>query len=377
MWTELVASKIFKKRLVNNNFVFDCPSCDDYSSGQERPAAAGLSPQSFYDTFKYKLFVSTWNVGGVVPPDNLNMEELLDPRNTDCDIYVLGFQEVVPLRASNVLGPENRKICMKWNGLIKRALNRKYDCIVSKQMVGLFITVWVRSNIRHHIRHPAVSCVGCGIIGCLGNKGSVTVRFQLHETSFCFVCSHLASGGRPGDERHRNSDASEIFSRTTFPSDSPAHDLPRNILDHDRIIFLGDLNYRISLPDERIHELVDLEEWSELLQNDQLRMELEDGGAFENWHEGTISFAPTYKYQMNSDVHYGRAAAASGTNKDKKKRSPAWCDRILWYGNGLKQYEYRRGESRLSDHRPVKAIFGVDVRVSFSMEQIKRQLKKC
>lgn len=39
------------------------------------------------------------------------------------------------------------------------------------------------------------------------------------------------------------------------------------------------------------------------------------------------------------------------------------CDRIVWYGKGLKQHEYNRSESRLSDHRPVKAMFTAIVKV--------------
>jgi hypothetical protein len=63
-------------------------------------------------------------------------------------------------------------------------------------------------------------------------QGSVSVRFQLHETSLCFVCSHLASGGKEGDEKCRNSNVAEIFSRTSFPK-GPLFDLPRTILDHE------------------------------------------------------------------------------------------------------------------------------------------------
>ncbi|RWW80188.1 hypothetical protein BHE74_00011481 [Ensete ventricosum] len=37
------------------------------------------------------------------------------------------------------------------------------------------------------------------------------------------------------------------------------------------------------------------------------------------------------------------------------------CDRILWLGEGLKQIEYERCESQLSDHRPVRAIFTAEV----------------
>lgn len=39
------------------------------------------------------------------------------------------------------------------------------------------------------------------------------------------------------------------------------------------------------------------------------------------------------------------------------------CDRIIWYGNGLKQHEYTRGETKISDHRPVKAIFTTEITV--------------
>jgi len=34
------------------------------------------------------------------------------------------------------------------------------------------------------------------------------------------------------------------------------------------------------------------------------------------------------------------------------------CDRILWRGKGMKQVRYERcGGYRLSDHRPVRAVF--------------------
>ncbi|KAL2557776.1 DNAse I-like superfamily protein [Forsythia ovata] len=259
------------------------------------------------------------------------MDELLDTCN-NCDIYVLGFQEVVPLRAANVLGPENSKISFKWNSLIREALNKKelgmstessnqheFRCIISKQMVGILISVWIRTELRSFLRNPSVSCVGCGIMGCLGNKGSVSVRFRLHETSFCFVCSHLASGGREGDERYRNSNATEILSRTSFPRGSSL-DLPQKILDHDRVIFLGDLNYRISLPESETRLLVSKGEWNALLENDQLRMELMESQVFEGWQEGTIKFAPTYKYYPNSDQYYGGLQSKKG----EKKRVPAW-----------------------------------------------------
>ncbi|KAK1309308.1 Type I inositol 1,4,5-trisphosphate 5-phosphatase CVP2 [Acorus calamus] len=304
----------------------------------------------------YKVFVNTWNVGGVTPVDDLNMEDLLDTDIDSCDIYVFGFQEIVPLSAKNILGPEKTSVCNKWNTLIESALNksistsprshehrerqkvhpvkeanseeeeeeeggdeREFRCMVSKQMVGIFVSVWVREGLRGHIRHMSVSCVGCGIMGCLGNKGSVTVRFHLHETSLCFVCCHLASGGKAGDEIRRNLDAAEILSRTSF-SRGASHDLPRRILDHDRIIWFGDLNYRISLLEAKTRLLVDRKEWNTLLERDQLRLEVTEGQTFEGWQEGAIGFSPTYKYYPNSNKYYGSSLGRKG----EKRRAPAW-----------------------------------------------------
>ncbi|XP_071724182.1 type IV inositol polyphosphate 5-phosphatase 9 [Rutidosis leptorrhynchoides] len=375
MWPRLVANKILRKTLGSNNSVADFPSCNTNETFQEYfPASKNdiqeyLSPimtlpfKHYKDTHGYKVFVSTWNVGGFAPTKDIDMKDRLDTYGTDCDIYVLGFQEIVPLRASNVLGSENNKTLSKWNSLIREVLNKKlhqdFKYIISKQMVGIMISVWVRSHLRPFIRDPSVSCVGCGIMGCLGNKGSVSVRFQLHETSFCFVCSHLASGGREGDEKHRNTDVVDIFRRTKFPRGSLLN-LPRKILDHDRVILLGDLNYRISLPEPTTRLLVEGEEWNVLLENDQLSMELNDGNLFQGWREGSIRFPPTYKYCPNSDLYFGCIQAGK---RGEKKRAPAWCDRIIWYGNGIKQHLYTRGESKLSDHRPVKAIFTADVSI--------------
>jgi hypothetical protein len=151
-----------------------------------------------------RLFASTWNVGGVAPPDGLDLSDWLDGGDDDgpYDMYVLGFQEVVPLRARNVLGADKKRVGMRWIELTRAALNRshsqrsrgggggkqkvhpvrdggggelgrEYRCVVSKQMVGILLTVWVRSDLRRFVRRPSVSCVGCGVMGCLGNKVSI------------------------------------------------------------------------------------------------------------------------------------------------------------------------------------------------------------
>ncbi|XP_077224989.1 DNAse I-like superfamily protein isoform X2 [Tasmannia lanceolata] len=403
----------------------------------------------------FRILVATWNVGGKTPHKGLNLEDLLQVEGSS-DIYVLGFQEIVPLNAGNVLVIEDNEPAAKWLSLINQALNRPNDqrddpscpssesngsnkhnpkdsksqsgllffqkpslkvlsknyrvdssllkicncaseslsqrqrtkelreliqrvdpvedesymselpcpnhlsyCLVaSKQMVGIFLSVWVRTELVPHVGHLRICCVGRGIMGCLGNKGCISVSMTLHQTTFCFVCCHLASGEKEGDELRRNSDVSEILKNTQFPKicKTPGHRIPERIIDHDRIIWLGDLNYRVSLSYVETRVLLEDNDWDALLEKDQLRMEKEAGRVFTGWNEGRIFFAPTYKYSHNSDSYAGETVKSK-----KKRRTPAWCDRILWYGDGIEQLSYIRGESRFSDHRPVCAVFVAEV----------------
>ncbi|KAK9154471.1 hypothetical protein Sjap_001951 [Stephania japonica] len=428
-----------------------------------------------------RVFVATWNVGGKPPHSGLNLNNFL-PVDEECDIYVLGFQEIVPLNAGNVLVLEDNEPAVKWLTLINQALNKraglnspysprsttsnssyslsfssmasstksfvpkdsksgllffqksslkavsrsfrtekkrrlkscncspdlerknsrescfscqqgyvseddsssedeesasnfmgmdninnvssnslvKYSLVKCKQMVGIFMTIWVRKELAQHIGHLRVSCVSRGIMGCLGNKGCISVSMSLYHTSFCFICSHLASGEKEGDELRRNSDVIEILKSTQFPRICKilGRRIPERILGHDRIIWLGDLNYRIALSYSETRRLLQYNDWDSLLEKDQLKMEREAGRVFNGWKEGKIYFAPTYKYTNNSDVYAGESI-----DSKTKRRTPAWCDRILWYGDGIEQLSYIRGESRFSDHRPVYAVFLVKVAV--------------
>ncbi|GAA0165195.1 phosphatase [Lithospermum erythrorhizon] len=447
-----------------------------------------VDPDAFQtiDVQNHRVFVATWNVAGKSPPNNLNLQEWLHT-SPPADIYVLGFQEIVPLNAGNVLGTEDNGPAKKWLSLIRRTLNSvpgttggyhapspvpdplvelnadfernimprnssflhrhsfqsgsrsmrlmttdmsympqprldrrfsvcersksahqpsdydadarwggfpddeyvtvespsstnyspnpyndsvsmesreqqsghsRYCLVASKQMVGIFLTIWIKSDLRDDVRNLKVSCVGRGLMGYLGNKGSISISMSLHRTSFCFVCSHLTSGEKEGDELRRNSDVMEILRKTRFPRVHGTGDnnLPETILEHDRIIWLGDLNYRISLSYRLAKALVEMRNWRALLENDQLRIEQIHGRVFEGWNEGRIYFPPTYKYSTNSDRYAGETLRPK-----EKRRTPAWCDRILWYGQGLNQISYVRGESKFSDHRPVYGIFLVEV----------------
>ncbi|CAM0144593.1 unnamed protein product [Urochloa decumbens] len=242
-----------------------------------------------------------------------------------------------------------------------------YVRIVSKQMVGIYVSVWVSRKLRRHVNNLEVSPVGVGLLGYMGNKGSISISMSLYQTRLCFVCSHLASGHKSGDQQKRNADVYEILQRTRFSS-LYAAGRPQKIPSHDRIFWFGDLNYRIDLPDAEVRHMVAMKRWDVLLKSDQLTKELISGSTFVGWKEGLINFPPTYKYERNSNRYVGEIQ-----NEAEKRRTPAWCDRILWLGKGTKQLSYWSSDLRLSDHRPVSAIFLVEVEV-FNQQKLERVL---
>lgn len=304
-----------------------------------------------------RIYSISGNLGLIWPETSLDLETLdllptLDSMKTIKE-DLKEFRETFP-------GPEV-------TSATSRTIRTKYVRIVSKQMIGLFVTVWVRQTLRSHIHNLKVSPVGVGLMGYMGNKGSISISMSIYQTSLCFVCCHLTSGEKEGNELRRNSDVLEILRRTRFPCIAGV-ELPETILDHDRVIWFGDLNYRLNLTDRETRELVDGEEWKELISKDQLRRELHKGHVFDGWHEGSIDFGPTYKYKLSSDKFFG-----IDSKPGEKKRTPAWCDRVLWFGKGMKQLSYTRAELMLSDHRPVNSVFLVDLEI-FSHRKLQKAL---
>ncbi|KAF5953793.1 hypothetical protein HYC85_006649 [Camellia sinensis] len=362
------------------------------------------------------MLVGTWNVGGKSPHEGLNLSDWLRTP-APADIYVLGFQEIVPLNAGNVLGAEDNGPAAKWLSLIRQTLNdNRTDPEIPKyysnatntdlkqsppqppslkprlsfsDLLSLedelngedfqrFLSLNSNSSeecspsppymlMRHSpMQHRYCLAASKQMVDLRRHISNLKVSLRwkrhhgmtLHQTTFCFVCTHLASGEKEGDEVRRNSDVIEILKKTRFTHlchvPRRAVPPPENILEHDKIIWLGDLNYRLASGCGDTHELLKKNEWKTLLEKDQLRIERRAGRVFEGWEEGRIYFAPTYKYLANSDSY----VAQNSTSKEKR-RTPAWCDRILWKGEGLKQMWYVRGESKFSDHRPVYSLFSV------------------
>jgi len=331
---------------------------------------------------KSRLFVGTWNVNAKVAE---NLEAWLchdwGPQNEHSpDIVVVGFQEIVDLNAVNVaVDNKSQQRHQYWIDKIRSTLNSRmgytggndptqsYSLLVSKHLVGLLMCVFVKTVHHNRAKYIHSNTVGVGVMGMMGNKGGVAIRFQFYDSTLCFVNSHLAAHRE--NTQGRNADFANILAKTAFDiGEEAVREVIRSgslrqwalgnsvvtIPDHDLVFWLGDLNYRIDepVPTEVVMDWSNAAKLHELRTNDQLNLERAGGRVFQGFAEGQLNFKPTYKYQPGTDEYDVRP--------DKKIRAPAWCDRILWLTQDqshVNQIKYTRSELNMSDHKPVMAIF--------------------
>ncbi|RDW93227.1 SacI domain and endonuclease/exonuclease/phosphatase family protein [Aspergillus mulundensis] len=325
------------------------PVNDLVSSELDRRASEFTSRKST------NIWTGTFNVNGRVQGPDTELSPWLFPKYTgqrmDPTVFAVAFQEIVVLSPQQIMStdPTTRK---SWEVAVMDCLNQraaaqrtpKYVLLRSGQLVGAALMIYVREDILKDIKNVEGSVKKTGLSGMAGNKGGCAIRFEYSNTRLCFVTAHLAAGFANYDER--NNDYETICRGLRFQRN-------RSIEDHDAIIWLGDFNYRIGLPNQTVRDLVQQANYQKLYDNDQLNLQMLAGRAFQFYNEGLVTFPPTYKYDVGEDTY----------DTSEKARIPAWCDRILWRGPDLRQLNYGVSHLRLSDHRPVWANFTCTISV--------------
>ncbi|KAF8905753.1 Endonuclease/exonuclease/phosphatase [Gymnopilus junonius] len=308
------------------------------------------------------VLITTWNCDSA-RPDSLAtghnasfFDDVLHSVEQAPDVIVFGFQEVIDLESRRMTA---KHVLLGVTGAYRRWYDRlvlavrlampkelTYTVVHTENLVGLFSCVFVKSEERAVFDDVA---------------GGIVARFVIGDSSICFINCHLAAGQNA--VRRRNADIAAILEdKSVFPpADRPLAYVGGGdgsmILDHEFVFLNGDLNYRIDHRRDAIIAGVHAGDLNALLQHDQLLREIRfnRGCRLRGFSEGPITFKPTYKYDPFSDEY----------DSSEKRRSPAWCDRVLWrtrVATRVRQVSYRRYEVNVSDHRPVSAAFEVRVK---------------
>lgn len=355
---------------------------------REAEAALGSMLSSLHSL---KVAVCTWNVAGSAsaPAADLNAwlhigerpdiiaVHIIEAMNINNPLsYSQQFNTVVANsfsdtpRADGLSEPLSHEAAT-WEAALTNRLQSTHRLVARKQQVGTCIFVFATEE-QASACIARIAAIGTGPLGA-GNKGAVAASLSLRGGStLCLLCAHLAAGNK--GPAPRNKEVAAILSKMTFPpievqvvaaSSSAAASgaavssetiaplpQPRTVEGHDFIVWGGDLNYRIALPDTEVHTLVEAQDFATLAAADELKLAQSSGEALADYAEGALGFAPTYKYDAGSTQY----------DTSSKRRAPAWTDRILWRrSDKVECVAYGRHELLDSDHRPVSGMLRLGV----------------
>lgn len=309
------------------------------------------------------IFAGTFNVNAAMPYNKLDLTSFLfPPENSERelpDVYAIGLQEIIELNAGSILSSDSSKPS-QWARLLESQLNSQnepYLLLRTESIASMALFLFVKKSQVHNVTQVAGSSKKTGLGGITANKGACGVRFEFGLTSFVLITSHLAAGTSALVERYN--DYMSIISGLTFTRNF-------TIKDHDYILWFGDLNYRISLPNDQCRHLVENGAFDELMSMEQLNQEMTRKGAFYGFKEGLIKFYPTYKFDKGT----------SNYDSSEKQRIPSWTDRVLYMASKgvdpLRQLNYNCCMDILaSDHKPVYSTFKSHVKFVDEEKKIK------
>mmetsp|Transcript_12130 Transcript_12130/g.18320 ORF Transcript_12130/g.18320 Transcript_12130/m.18320 type:complete len:1126 (+) Transcript_12130:138-3515(+) len=209
-----------------------------------RRGSSGLA----YVAKKYSIFVSSYNLGEA--PFSELSEGLAEWLVEGHDIYAIGVQECMCVE-------EFREAMHTHLGGPEKFIMHTCEIGSNNTRLGfhgfIALTVFVRTEDINSgaikMTESSANDVASGtdlIVTTAANKGAVGLPFQIHDTSIGFVTAHLPSDSKGKSKLGRRNNAAQSMLRdVVLASEDVGCDMQ---LQHDHIIILGDLNYRMNTP---------------------------------------------------------------------------------------------------------------------------------
>uniref|UniRef100_A0A8C4LNU1 Inositol polyphosphate 5-phosphatase K n=1 Tax=Equus asinus TaxID=9793 RepID=A0A8C4LNU1_EQUAS len=308
------------------------------------------------------IHVVTWNVASAAPPLDLSDLLQLNNQSVNLDMYIIGLQE---MNSGIMSFLSDTAFEDPWSSFFMDVLSPlSFIKVSSVRMQGLLLLVFAKLQHLPFIQILSTKSTPTGLFGYWGNKGGVDICLKLYGYYVSIINCHLPPHMDNNDQRL------EHFDRILEMQNFEGHDIP-NILDHDLILWFGDMNFRIE--DFGLHfvrESIKYRYYSDLWEKDQLSIAKRHDPLLRQFQEGPLLFPPTYKFDKNSDNY----------DTSEKKRKPAWTDRILWrlkqqpqasshtprlpaphFALSLRSYVSHMMYS-ISDHKPVTSTFDLELK---------------
>ncbi|EDR27813.1 type II inositol-1,4,5-trisphosphate 5-phosphatase precursor, putative [Entamoeba dispar SAW760] len=309
------------------------------------------------------VLACTWNVNQTVFTRH-EIDEWTDGIRFNPDIVVCGMQELEMGVDAIITGKKFSDKSIQYEQILYQSINRghlRYEKLGYYQLCGVVLYVFFNKKIQNEISEVGFENIRVGAMsGALANKGGVAYRMKVYDSTICFVVSHLAAHQEFWNKR--NEDWAEISKMKISYYDSVSRCSKKvNLLQHDIVIWMGDLNYRIEMSDIEVRKNIRKKDYTELAKNDQLLNSIRRKQAFHNFYEAIINFGPTFKVKIGENNEY------------KENRIPSWCDRVLWKTENrhfVDAKEYTSHELYTSDHKPVTCFMNLDLQC---IDQVKKQ----
>ncbi len=361
---------------------------------------------------------SELNLKKLIYPDIL--KERLSENNLPT-FYCIGLQEIVKLNTSNVLFSNNKNLVDYWEKQITQLLqkdNYNYSLQYRDNIVGVLFLFFVKTSEAKYITDIKRCAKKSGLFNALGNKGYIIYEFKYKNRSFAFCTGHLTAGEKDNNSQDRIDQLTDILG---YQTDNNS----KRICENDFYFLFGDMNFRVRVDKQEFYDQINKltldyrksnsndikkniilsdemfspkafnlktpknkkknnnkkmnltfnktnedESYDNIemlmdkkinesqfrnyfltkhIQNEELTM-LKDKLWMYKINEHEINFLPSYKYIKGYNYY------------NISKRIPSWTDRILFKDS--KQIEclcYDKIDVRYSDHRPVYALFEINL----------------